>query len=113
MSQYVAAIDQGTTSTRCMIFDHEGAVVSVGQKEHQQIFPRAGWVEHDAQEIWTNVREVVGQAGNGLVQVTMTAAQEVRAGDLSVQQPWTRAAGQGATGAGASTGGLFPEGGGS
>ena len=62
MSQYVAAIDQGTTSTRCMIFDHDGAVVSVGQKEHQQIFPRAGWVEHDATEIWTNTREVVGQA---------------------------------------------------
>ncbi|HZH20999.1 MAG TPA: FGGY family carbohydrate kinase, partial [Geodermatophilus sp.] len=62
MSQYVAAIDQGTTSTRCMIFDQDGAVVSVGQKEHQQIFPRAGWVEHDATEIWTNTREVVGQA---------------------------------------------------
>src|ERR687898_2324023 len=62
VSQYVAAIDQGTTSTRCMIFDHDGAVVSVGQKEHQQIFPRAGWVEHDAEEIWTNTREVVGQA---------------------------------------------------
>jgi glycerol kinase (EC 2.7.1.30) len=45
-----------------MIFDHDGAVVSVGQKEHQQIFPRAGWVEHDADEIWTNTREVVGQA---------------------------------------------------
>jgi glycerol kinase len=62
MPQYVAAIDQGTTSTRCMIFDHDGAVVSVGQKEHQQIFPRAGWVEHDANEIWANTREVVGQA---------------------------------------------------
>jgi glycerol kinase len=62
VSQYVAAIDQGTTSTRCMIFDHDGAVVSVGQKEHQQIFPRAGWVEHDPMEIWGNTREVVGQA---------------------------------------------------
>jgi glycerol kinase len=62
MPQYVAAIDQGTTSTRCMIFDHDGAVVSVGQKEHEQIFPRAGWVEHDANEIWANTREVVGQA---------------------------------------------------
>jgi len=62
MPQYVAAIDQGTTSTRCMIFDHDGAVVSVGQKEHQQIFPRAGWVEHDPSEIWANTREVVGQA---------------------------------------------------
>ncbi|RBY80923.1 glycerol kinase [Geodermatophilus sp. TF02-6] len=62
MSQYVLAIDQGTTSTRCMIFDHAGAVVSVGQKEHRQIFPRAGWVEHDPNEIWGNTREVVGQA---------------------------------------------------
>jgi glycerol kinase len=58
----IVAIDQGTTSTRAMIFDHGGTVVAVGQKEHQQIFPRAGWVEHDANEIWTNTREVVGQA---------------------------------------------------
>jgi len=59
---YVMAIDQGTTSTRAMIFDHGGQVVSVGQKEHEQIFPKAGWVEHDAKEIWVNTREVVGQA---------------------------------------------------
>ncbi|HKG52086.1 MAG TPA: glycerol kinase GlpK [Actinomycetales bacterium] len=62
MSRFVAAIDQGTTSTRCMIFDHDGAVASVAQLEHQQIFPRAGWVEHDAAEIWTNTREVVARA---------------------------------------------------
>ena len=62
MSRYVAAIDQGTTSTRCMVFDHDGAVVSVAQLEHEQIFPRAGWVEHDAEEIWTNTREVVARA---------------------------------------------------
>src|SRR3712207_8855024 len=48
---------QATTSTRCMIFDHEGAVVSVGQKEHEQIFPRAGWVEHDPNEIWARSEE--------------------------------------------------------
>ncbi|GIG40836.1 glycerol kinase GlpK [Cellulomonas phragmiteti] len=59
---YVMAVDQGTTSTRAMIFDHGGQVVSVGQKEHQQIFPKAGWVEHDAAEIWVNTREVVGMA---------------------------------------------------
>src|ERR1041384_1877344 len=52
MTSYVAAIDQGTTSTRCMIFNHEGRVVSVDQREHEQIFPRAGWVEHNAEEIW-------------------------------------------------------------
>jgi glycerol kinase len=62
VSRYVAAIDQGTTSTRCMVFDHDGAVVSVAQLEHEQIFPRAGWVEHDAEEIWRNTREVVARA---------------------------------------------------
>lgn len=68
MASVIAAIDQGTTSTRCMLFDHDGKVVSVGQKEHQQIFPRAGWVEHDPEEIWSNTREVVGQAlGKGNV----------------------------------------------
>lgn len=56
------AIDQGTTSSRAILFDHSGAIVSVGQKEHEQIFPRPGWVEHDAVEIWDNVREVIGQA---------------------------------------------------
>ena len=62
MAQYVLAIDQGTTSTRAIVFDHAGAIVSVGQKEHEQIFPRAGWVEHDPIEIWRNTREVIGQA---------------------------------------------------
>ncbi|QVQ52342.1 glycerol kinase GlpK [Spiractinospora alimapuensis] len=62
MSKYVAAIDQGTTSTRCMIFDHGGAVVSVDQREHEQIFPQAGWVEHDPEEIWRNTREVCAAA---------------------------------------------------
>ncbi|GGF29739.1 glycerol kinase GlpK [Subtercola lobariae] len=60
--QYVIAIDQGTTSSRAIIFTHEGTIVSSGQKEHEQIFPRAGWVEHDPIEIWNNVREVIGQA---------------------------------------------------
>jgi glycerol kinase len=62
MAQHVIAIDQGTTSSRAIIFDHAGTIVSSGQKEHEQIFPRAGWVEHDPHEIWTNVRDVVGQA---------------------------------------------------
>ncbi len=60
--QYVMAIDQGTTSTRAMIFDHDGAVVAVDQVEHEQILPRAGWVEHDAVEIWENTRRVIGGA---------------------------------------------------
>ncbi|MHA7861881.1 glycerol kinase GlpK [Tessaracoccus sp. Y36] len=60
--KYVLAIDQGTTSSRAIVFDHKGTIVSVGQKEHEQIFPRAGWVEHDPQEIWRNVRTVVAEA---------------------------------------------------
>ena len=62
MAKYVAAIDQGTTSTRCMVFDHSGQVVSVDQKEHEQIFPQAGWVEHSATEIWERTQEVVAGA---------------------------------------------------
>ena len=60
--KFVLSLDQGTTSTRAMIFDHAGAVVTVGQLEHRQHFPQAGWVEHDPVEIWDNTREVVGQA---------------------------------------------------
>ncbi|ACZ29428.1 glycerol kinase [Xylanimonas cellulosilytica DSM 15894] len=62
MPDYVLAIDQGTTSSRAMIFDHGGQVVSTGQLEHDQIFPRAGWVEHNPDQIWNNVREAVGIA---------------------------------------------------
>ena len=60
--KYVIAIDQGTTSSRAIIFDHDGRIVSTGQKEHEQIFPKAGWVEHDPAEIWDNTREVIGNA---------------------------------------------------
>lgn len=62
MPDYVLAIDQGTTSSRAIVFDRAGQIVSVGQKEHEQILPRAGWVEHDAAEIWRNVQEVIGVA---------------------------------------------------
>ncbi len=62
MADYVLAIDQGTTSSRAIIFDKQGSIVSTGQLEHEQIFPKAGWVEHDPTEIWRNVREVIGQA---------------------------------------------------
>ena len=58
--QFVAAIDQGTTSTRCMIVNRDGRVAAVAQKEQEQIFPRAGWGEHNAKEIWDNTREVTG-----------------------------------------------------
>ncbi len=61
MPRLIASIDQGTTSTRCMIFDHDGPV-ACAQKEHRQIFPRAGWVEHDPMEIWRRTREVIAEA---------------------------------------------------
>ena len=62
MPQYVAAIDQGTTSTRCIVFDRQGQIVSVAQKEHKQIYPQPGWVEHDPEEIWRNTLEVIALA---------------------------------------------------
>jgi glycerol kinase len=75
MSKYVAAIDQGTTSTRCMVFDHSGRVVSVDQKEHEQIFPQPGWVEHSPVEIWERTQEVVaGALKNGGVTTADLAA---------------------------------------
>ncbi|WP_156252983.1 glycerol kinase GlpK [Pseudactinotalea terrae] len=60
--KYVLAIDQGTTSTRAIVFNHSGQIVESGQLEHEQIFPKAGWVEHDPAEIWRNTREVVALA---------------------------------------------------
>lgn len=62
MPQYVAAIDQGTTSTRCIVFDRQGQIVSLVQKEHKQIYPQPGWVEHDPDEIWRNTLEVIALA---------------------------------------------------
>jgi glycerol kinase len=62
MAKYVGALDQGTTSTRLIIFDHAGGVVAVDQKEHEQIFPKPGWVEHDAMEIWQRTQEVIAGA---------------------------------------------------
>src|SRR5256884_8755395 len=60
MAEYAAAVDQGTTSTRFMVFDHGGQVVAIDQKEHEQIYPKPGWVEHDAKEIWQRTQEVIG-----------------------------------------------------
>ncbi|WP_285100793.1 glycerol kinase GlpK [Promicromonospora sp. MEB111] len=62
MADYVLAIDQGTTSTRAIVFNHAGTIVSSGQLEHDQIFPKAGWVEHQPEQIWDNTRQVVGLA---------------------------------------------------
>ncbi|MEA2008962.1 MAG: glycerol kinase GlpK [Chloroflexota bacterium] len=62
MSKYIAALDQGTTSTRCIIFDHSGQILASSQREHAQIYPQPGWVEHDALEILSNAQKVVGKA---------------------------------------------------
>jgi glycerol kinase len=73
MAQYAAAVDQGTTSTRFMVFDHGGQVVSVDQKEHEQIYPKPGWVEHDPMEIWQRTQEVI-RAGLDKVKLADIAA---------------------------------------
>ena len=69
-ARYILAIDQGTTSTRCILFDRAGRLVAVAQREHHQHFPRPGWVEHDAAEIWRNlcrlIPETLHDAGIGL-----------------------------------------------
>ena len=62
MEKFVISVDQGTTSTRAIIFNEAGMDVASGQLEHKQIMTQPGWVEHDAMEIWDNAREVVGQA---------------------------------------------------
>jgi glycerol kinase len=62
MPKYIASIDQGTTSTRCILFDHGGNIVAADQREHQQIYPKPGWVEHDALEIWECTQHVVRSA---------------------------------------------------
>ena len=92
--QYVAAIDQGTTSTRCMIFNHDGRVVEVDQKEHEQIFPRAGWVEHNATEIWDNTREVTAGA---LAKADLTVADIAAVGITNQRETalvWDRTTGE-------------------
>ncbi|HEY6444677.1 MAG TPA: glycerol kinase GlpK [Candidatus Acidoferrales bacterium] len=62
MSNYIGAIDQGTTSTRFIVFDRAGRIISIAQREHEQIYPRPGWVEHDPEEIWNRTQEVIDEA---------------------------------------------------
>ena len=83
MAKYVGALDQGTTSTRFMIFDHGGQVVAIHQKEHEQIYPKPGWVEHDPAEIWARSQEVIrggldkaGIQGSDLAAVGVTNQRE-------------------------------------
>ncbi|MFI5985595.1 glycerol kinase GlpK [Streptomyces sp. NPDC051555] len=91
---FIAAIDQGTTSSRCIVFDRDGRIVAVDQKEHEQIFPKPGWVEHDAMEIWTNVQEVVASA---IAKAEITSA-DVKAVGITNQREttvlWDRHTGQ-------------------
>ena len=62
MAKYMMALDAGTTSNRCILFDHDGKIRSVAQKEFTQIFPKPGWVEHDAGEIWSTMIGVAAEA---------------------------------------------------
>src|SRR5271167_2272049 len=74
MADFIGAIDQGTTSTRFIVFDRGGRIVALAQKEHRQIFPQPGWVEHDPEEIWRNAQEVIAAS---------IAEKSLRPGDLS------------------------------
>jgi glycerol kinase len=74
MSGYILAIDQGTTSTRSMIFDHEMHIVGVAQQEFTQHFPDSGWVEHDADEIWQSVLATIEKA---------LSAAKIKIGDVT------------------------------
>ena len=85
MAKYVGAIDQGTTSSRFILFDHDGNIVHVDQREHEQITPKAGWVEHDAKEIWTRTREVIG----GAMASSPAEADEIEAIGITNQRETT------------------------
>ncbi|MPV50442.1 glycerol kinase GlpK [Pseudactinotalea sp. HY158] len=94
MADYVLAIDQGTTSSRAIIFNHSGQIVETGQIEHEQILPKAGWVEHDPMEIWRNVREVTGLA---LTRANLTARDLAAVGITNQRETavvWDRTTGE-------------------
>jgi glycerol kinase len=94
MAEYAAALDQGTTSTRFMIFDHGGKVVGIDQKEHEQIYPKPGWVEHDANEIWTRSQEVI----KGALEKSGVKASDIAAVGVTNQREttvvWEKATGK-------------------
>lgn len=85
VARYVMSIDQGTTSTRCILFDQQGRLVSVAQREHEQHFPKPGWVEHDALEIWHNLRRIVPEA----LAEAGAAAQDIAAIGIANQRETT------------------------
>lgn len=91
---YILALDQGTTSSRSIIFDHEGNVVSVGQKEYRQIYPKAGWVEHDPKEIWISQ---IDTAADALDKAGLAAADIAAAGITNQRETtiiWDRRTGE-------------------
>ena len=88
MAEFVAAIDQGTTSTRCMIFDHDGAEVGRHQLEHEQILPKAGWVEHNPVEIWERTASVI-DVGAQRDQAVVERSGRARASPISVRPRWS------------------------
>ncbi|HEY5705957.1 MAG TPA: glycerol kinase GlpK [Terrimicrobiaceae bacterium] len=85
MASYVAAIDQGTTSTRCMIFNHAGESVAIHQLEHEQIYPKPGWVEHDPLEIWARTQDVI----EGALQKIAASAADIAAVGITNQRETT------------------------
>src|ERR1019366_3715075 len=95
MGRYVAAIDQGTTSTRLILFDANGRIAASDQREHEQIHPRAGWVEHDASEVWRRTREVIG---GGARAAAAAGAGEIAAIGIATQREttvvWDRESGE-------------------
>jgi glycerol kinase len=94
MVSYVAAIDQGTTSSRCALVDHDGRIVSMAQREHEQIYPQPGWVEHDPDEIRRNVDLVIRQA---LAQIDATPGDLAAVGLTNQRETtllWSRETGK-------------------
>jgi glycerol kinase len=94
MPRYVAAIDQGTTSTRLILFDADGRPIAIDQREHEQIHPHAGWVEHDPREIWQRTREVIGGA---LARFAVEAGEVAAIGITNQRETtvlWDRASGE-------------------
>ena len=94
MRDYVGAIDQGTTSTRFVILDRQGRLVSMDQQEHRQSYPKPGWVEHDPMEIWQRTVSVIG---NAMAQASLTAADLAAVGVANQRETtvlWDRTTGE-------------------
>jgi glycerol kinase len=85
MAKYAAAVDQGTTSTRCMLFNHSGEVVAIHQLEHEQKYPKPGWVEHDPLEIWARTQDVI----KGAMQKAGAKAEDIAAVGVTNQRETT------------------------